>query len=185
MRHRLEFLCILALVTVIAALSSGDLFSRSAVPEAGAREKWAEFYQKGSDYIYLGKPERAVEPLTEAAEIALRLPAGDYRLSETYDDLAHAHFLLKDYKQAEILQGKAVAALLLCHGPNARDLAVFVDRFGMTTHQSIDPATFPAFTLVGTHTPYDGERFETERALLVEKYREIGDPQAVEFLESL
>lgn len=184
-KRKLEFVCILALVTVIAAFTSGEIPKEGDVREAEARELWEKLYKKGTDYIYLGKPERAVEPLSEAAKIAVNFPAGDRNLAETYDDLAQAYFRMKEYQKAEAAQGKAVAALVLAEGPDARDLSIFVERFGFATHQSINPEGFPAYTLVGTHTPYDGERFERERETLIVRYRDRGDLQAVEFLESL
>ena len=184
-KRSLEFICILALVTIVAAFTSGKMPEEADIRKAEARERWEKLYKKGTDYIYLGKPERAVEPLSEAAKIAVDFPAGDRCLAETYDDLAQAYFRMKDYEEAEAAQGKAVAALVLAKGPDARDLSIFVERFGFATHQSINPESFPAYTLVGTHTPYDGERFEKERETLVVRYRDRGDLQAVEFLESL
>lgn len=185
MKRSLEFVCILALVTVVAAFTSGEM-PRQSDPQGGeARERWGKLYKKGTDYIYLGKPERAVEPLSEAAEIAAGFPVGDRCLAETYDDLAQAYFRMKEFKEAEAAQGKAVAALVLADGPDARDLSIFVERFGFATHQSINPEGFPAYTLIGTHTPYEGARLERERELLINSYRQRGDLQAVEYLQSL
>ena len=115
----------------------------------------------------------------------MTFPRGDIRAAETFDELGLAYFRLKDTKRAAEFQGRAVAALLLSQGPDARDLRVFVEHYGYANHESINPDGFPAFTLVGTHAPYKGVRFEVELERLIADYRTRGETGAVDFLIKL
>jgi tetratricopeptide (TPR) repeat protein len=181
-----EFFFVLALVSVFASWNSNRQEAGSQPdPAPDAIARWEELYKLGNEQIHDRQMKEAIESLSQAAEIATQLPAGDHRVAETFDDLGLAYYQSKELEKAKLAQGKAVAALLLSQGPEASDLNIFLERYGYATSQTIHLPDFPAYSFVGTHPPYGGERFQQELDALIALYEEMGNKSAVTYLGDL
>lgn len=177
--RKIEFFLALVVVALVVGWNF-DRFDSTPPPYEEAVEQWAVLSRKATNALYLGRPEKALEYLNQAERLALDMPAGDQRLSETYDDMGHAYFRLEQPDLAREFQGKAVASRLLTGGPEAKDLNLFIERY-----QEVGGVLNPPYRFVAMYPPYVGGRWKKELAYLIHQYRVAGDTAAVEYLSKV
>jgi tetratricopeptide (TPR) repeat protein len=178
-KKKFEFFLVLAAIALVAVWSS-DYLKSGPLPYPESIKEWDVLSKKAGEALHLGKPEKALRYLNQAELLALEMPAGDQRLSETYDDMGHAYFRLERHEEAKEFQGKAVASRLLTGGPEAKDLNLFIERY-----QLLAKTNAPPYEFVGLHPPYRGDRWNKELANLIYRYEVAGDKPAVEYLSQL
>ena len=108
--------CVLALgVECASAAGSGG---REESDEA----RWNHFYRLGIEAIGSEDLEAAEISFCRALEAAGSFGPRDIRFAETLDELGLVGYLSADYARAEVMQGAAVAEMLLASGPPTGDL---------------------------------------------------------------
>jgi tetratricopeptide (TPR) repeat protein len=93
-------------------------------------QDWHTHQQDGWDAIRQKDYHAARVALQSALNEAEHFTATDRRLAETLDDLGLVYYSLGNDYEAEQMQGRAVAELLLARGPGDPDVAVFISRLG-------------------------------------------------------
>lgn len=93
-------------------------------PAVGDADKlWNDSYQRGFRAIERGEYDVAEAEMCRALLAAREFGARDWRFAETLDELGLIAFQLRDFDLAELVQGAAIAEMLLAAGPQGEPLS--------------------------------------------------------------